>query len=206
LLKIDKIWRNLIMANGNNPHDVFLSNKVSPAILSAMLGCYPENIYQMRQDGRLPPSPEASYFECIKHHLEYLKGKVNARRTTMGEAKLEQDIRNGKAKEVLQWLEVKEKKESLVEVHTLKDNFEAVFHTINSGLVNVTREYPETQKAIDKMLASWNELGQKMVTLAGEEGAAFVDAQINKELEIELEEPDSLEEGGLSNFGKWEKQ
>lgn len=192
------------MAQGKNPHDVFLSQKISPAILSAMLGCYPENIYQMRQDGRLPPDPEANYFECIKHHLTYLKGKVNAKRTTMGEAKLEQDIRNGKAKEVLQWLDVKEKKESLVEVHILKDTFEAVFHTVNSGLVNITREFPETQKAIDKMLSSWNDLGQKMVELAKEEGSMFVDAQLNAELDIELEEPDELENGGLSSFGKWE--
>jgi hypothetical protein len=194
------------MAQGNNPHDVFLSQKVSPAILSAMLGCYPENIYQMRQDGRLPPSPEASYFECIKYHLEYLKGKVNARRTSMGEAKLEQDIRNGKAKEVLQWLDVKEKKESLVEVHTLKDEFEAVFHTINSGLVNITRKFPDTQKDVDKMLSSWHGLGERICEIAHEEGMAFVDAQLGTELEIELEEPDDLEDGGSSNFGKWEKR
>ncbi len=194
------------MANGNNPHDVFLSNKVSPAILSAMLGCYPENIYQMRQDGRLPPSPEASYFECIKHHLEYLKGKVNARRTTMGEAKLEQDIRNGKAKEVLQWLEVKEKKESLVEINILKEQIEPVFAMVNSGLVDVTRRFPETQKHIDKLLNSWQVVGEKLLLESASNGAAFVDAQLSAELDIELEEPDSLEEGGLSNFGKWEKR
>jgi len=194
------------MAQTEHAHDVLMSARRSPSILAYILGCAEENIYQMEKNGKLPADRNTSNIECLRHRFAEMQKTVNAKRTTMGEAKLEQDIRNGMAKEVLQWLEVKEKKESLVEVHTLKDNFEAVFHTINSGLVNITREYPETQKAIDKMLASWNELGQKMVTLAGEEGAAFVDAQINKELEIELDEPDSLEEGGLSNFGKWEKR
>ncbi len=175
------------MAEDRHAHDVSLAKKNSPAILSGLFGCYPENIYQMRQDGRLPPNPESSNYDCIKFHFEYLKGKVNARRTTMGEAKLEQDIRNGKAKEVLQWLEVKEKKESLVEVGTLKKTFESVFYTVNSGLVNLTRTHPETQKEVDKLLASWQLLGTKMLELAKEEGDLFVEAQLNKELDLQLE-------------------
>jgi hypothetical protein len=189
-----------------NAHDVLLTNKRSPAILANMLGCYPENIFQMEQDGRLPPNRDANYIECIKHHLAYLKGKVNAKRTTMGEAKLEQDIRNGKAKEVLQWLEVKEKKESLVETNVLKEQFEPVFSMVNSGLIDIARRYPETQKHIDKLLDSWRIVGDKMLQEAADNGATFVDEQLNKELDIELEEPDNLEDGGFGSFGKYEKR
>lgn len=174
----------------DNAHDVFFSSPRSPSILAGIFGCYEENIYQMQKNGKLPPENSATNYECLKWRFAEQQRTVNSRRTTMGEAKLEQDIRNGKAKEVLQWLEVKEKKESLVEVTVLKETFEAVFHTINSGLINLTRIYPETQKDIDKLLESWNMLGEKMVAIANKEGQVFVDTQLNTELELELDELD----------------
>lgn len=168
----------------------------SPAVLAGILDIPVPMVHQGRQDGKLPPRTDATYRECIHRYIEYYKSKVNSRATTMGEAKLEQDIRNGIAKEHLQWLEVKKNKEELLELAVVKDFFEPVFHIINSSLVNLARKYPSIMPEIDNMLSSLYDLGNKIEQKATIDGDNFVKTMLENQVEI----PEA-EEAVLNAFG-----
>lgn len=171
----------------------------SPAVLAGILDIPVSMIHQGRQDGKLPAKTTASYRECIHQYLHYYKKKINSKSTSMGEAKLAQDIRNGIAKEELQWLEIKREKEQLIDVAEMKDLFEPIFQIIRSSLVNLSRQYPETQKEVDNMMNSWFTLGEKIATKASQDANDFVQSMLEKELtmpEVEEEIEEAFELGG----------
>lgn len=176
-----------------------LDSVPSPAVLAGILDIPVSMIHQGRQDGKLPAKTTASYRECIHQYLHYYKKKINSKSTSMGEAKLAQDIRNGIAKEELQWLEIKREKEQLIDVLEMKELFEPIFQIIRSSLVNLSRQYPETQKDVDNMMNSWFTLGEKIVAKAGQDASDFVQSMLEKELtmpdvEEEIEEAFQLGE------------
>lgn len=161
-----------------------LDSTVSPAILAGILNIPVPMVYQGRQDGKLPSSAEVSYREAIHHYINFYKKKMNSKSTSMAEAKMAQDIRNGIAKEELSWLEVKEKKMELLAIAELKDIFEPTFHLIRSSLVNLARKHPEIQKEIDNMMDSWNMLGERIEKKAIQDGRDYVQSMLEKELTV----------------------
>lgn len=176
-----------------------LDSVPSPAVLAGILDIPVSMIHQGRQDGKLPAKTTASYRECIHQYLHYYKKKINSKSTSMGEAKLAQDIRNGIAKEQQQWLEIKQTKQELLDVAVLKDLFEPIFQLIRSSLVNVARQHPETQKDIDNMLESLYVLGTKIASKANSDANNYVVEMLERELtlgeaEEEIEESFNLEE------------
>ena len=176
-----------------------LDTQASPAILSGILDIPVSMVHQGRQDGKLPSKTSATYRECIQQYIHYYKKKINSRATSMGEAKLAQDIRNGIAKEEMQWLEIKREKEQLIDVNEMKELFEPIFHIIRSSLVNIARKHPETQKDIDNMLESLSILGTKVANKAAQDGEEFVQSMLEREFttaeaEEEIEEAFELGE------------
>lgn len=167
-----------------------LDAQASPAILAGILDIPVSMVHQGRQDGKLPTRTTASYRESIQQYIYHYKKKVSTRSTSMGEAKLAQDIRNGIAKEELQWLEVKKEKELLVDVNEMKELFEPIFQIIRSSLVNVARRHPETVSDIDNMLGSLSDLGKKVATRAGQDADTFVQSMLDRELTLEQAEED----------------
>lgn len=167
-----------------------LDAQASPAILAGILDIPVSMVHQGRQDGKLPTRTTASYRESIQQYIYHYKKKVSTRSTSMGEAKLAQDIRNGIAKEELQWLEIKKEKELLVDVNEMKELFEPIFQIIRSSLVNVARRHPETVSDIDNMLGSLSDLGKKVATRAGQDADTFVQSMLDKELTLEQAEED----------------
>ena len=165
-----------------------LDAQASPAILAGILDIPVSMVHQGRQDGKLPTRTTASYRESIQQYIYHYKKKVSTRSTSMGEAKLAQDIRNGIAKEELQWLEIKKEKELLVDVNEMKELFEPIFQIIRSSLVNVARRHPETVSDIDNMLGSLSDLGKKVATRAGQDADTFVQSMLDKELTLEQAE------------------
>jgi ERCC4-related helicase len=111
----------------------------------------------------------------------------------MGEAKLAQDIRNGIAKEELQWIEIRKEKELLIDVNEMKELFEPIFQIIRSSLVNVARKHPSTVADIDNMLGSLTELGSKIASRANDDANYFVQSMLEKELSLEQAEEDAEE-------------
>ena len=167
-----------------------LDAQASPAILAGILDIPVSMVHQGRQDGKLPTRTTASYRESIQQYIYHYKKKVSTRSTSMGEAKLAQDIRNGIAKEELQWLEIKKEKELLVDVNEMKELFEPIFQIIRSSLVNVARRHPETVSDIDNMLGSLSDLGKKVAARAGQDADTFVQSMLDKELTLEQAEED----------------
>ena len=167
-----------------------LDTTASPAVLAGILDIPVSMIHQGRQDGKLPAKTTATYRESIHQYIHYYKKKINSKSTSMGEAKLAQDIRNGIAKEELQWLEIKREKEQLIDVAEMKDLFEPIFQIIRSSLVNLTRQYPETETTVDNMLNGWYVLGGKIAAKAGQEADDFVQSMLEKELEMPQAEED----------------
>lgn len=187
--------------DSNNKAIIDLDAQASPAILAGILDIPVSMVHQGRQDGKLPPKTSASYRESIQHYILYYKRKISTRSTTMGEAKLAQDIRNGIAKEQQQWLEIKQTKLELLDVNEIKDLFEPVFHIIRSSLVNVARKHPSTTSDIDNMLSALNDLGQKVALKASKDADEFVKSMLEKEFKLE-EAEDEMEEAFLLNEGE----
>ena len=170
-----------------------LDTQASPAILAGILDIPVSMVHQGRQDGKLPSRTSASYRESIQQYIYHYKKKVSTRSTSMGEAKLAQDIRNGIAKEELQWLEIKKEKELLIDVNEMKELFEPIFQIIRSSLVNVARKHPSTVADIDNMLGSLTELGTKIAARANDDANYFVQSMLEKELSLEQAEEDAEE-------------
>jgi translation initiation factor IF-2 len=111
----------------------------------------------------------------------------------MGEAKLAQDIRNGIAKEYLQWMEIKTLKEEVIDVLVMKELFEPVFQIIRSSLVNIARQHPETTDTIDNTLESLYSLGEKIAVRANEDSRYYVQTMLDKDLSLEQAEEEMEE-------------
>ena len=170
-----------------------LDAQASPAILAGILDIPVSMVHQGRQDGKLPSRTSASYRESIQQYVYHYKKKVSTRSTSMGEAKLAQDIRNGIAKEELQWIEIRKEKELLIDVNEMKELFEPIFQIIRSSLVNVARKHPSTVADIDNMLGSLTELGSKIASRANDDANYFVQSMLEKELSLEQAEEDAEE-------------
>lgn len=56
-----------------------INSPASPAVLAGILGITVAMIYQYRQNGQLPANTNASYSECISHHVKYFKTRNNAK-------------------------------------------------------------------------------------------------------------------------------
>jgi len=183
----------------NNKAIIDLDSVPSPAVLAGILDIPVSMVHQGRQDGKLPAKVTATYRECIHQYIHYYKKKINSKSTSMGEAKLAQDIRNGIAKEQQQWLEIKQTKQELLDIAVMKDLFEPVFHLIRSSLVNVARKHPEAQVDIDNMLELLSGLGAKVASKANTDANNYVIEMLERELtlgnpEEELEEAFDLKE------------
>jgi hypothetical protein len=170
-----------------------LDAPASPAVLAGILDIPVSMVHQGRQDGKLPTKTSASYRENIRQYIYHYKKKVSSRSTSMGEAKLAQDIRNGIAKEYLQWMEIKTIKEEVIDIAVMKELFEPVFQIIRSSLINISRQHPETVTTIDNTLESLYSLGHKLAEAANEDSRHYVQLMLDKDLSMN-EAEEELEE------------
>lgn len=161
-----------------------LDDPISPAVLAGLLGISEPMVYQGQQNGKLPSRKTASYRECIQHYVDFYKKKMVSKSSNMMEAKIAQDVRNGIAKEEMQWLEIKKTKEQLVDVAEMKDLFEPIFHVMKSTLVNLSRKYPEIRKDLDNTMESLFTLGDAIEKKAKQDSQFFVESMLSKDLTL----------------------
>ena len=166
-----------------------LDTPASPAVLAGILGISVPMIYQGRQDGKLPPESNASYRNCIQQYVQWHKKRSNTKASNMAEKKMLQEIRNGIAKEEKQWLDIRAQRGMLIDKEELKNVVEPVFHLVRSGLVNLSREYPDLQEKIDGILRSWSVLGTATKIKAETDSNQYVQNM------LELDVDDSLDQG-----------
>ena len=167
--------------------EIDLDLPVSPAILAGILGISIPMVYQGRQDGKLPPESNATYRNCIQQYVQWHKKRSNVKASSMAERKMLQEIRNGIAKEEQTWLDIKAKRELLIDKQEVANIVEPIFYLVKSGLVNLARKRPEVQEEIDGILRSWATLGERMVSVADMDADKFVRAMLEADPEESIE-------------------
>lgn len=155
----------------------------SPAVLAGILGVNVAMVYQYRQDGKLPPNSDASYRDCIRHHVTWLKNKATSKASNMGEASLIQTMELNRARTEQAWLAIKKERGELIDLQTLAETFESAFLHLRSQLVSLARKHPEQQREIDNMLSGWEDLGRRTLAKASDEYDSFIQMQMEKEVD-----------------------
>ena len=161
-----------------------LDDGASPAVLSGLFSKNVSLIYQMRQDGKLPPNSSATYRDCIKHYTEFLQNRATKKASNVAEASLLQKIQLDRAKTESEWLNLKVKRGELVDTTDLAIEFEGYFTLMRGQLNAIARKFPETVEDIDNLLNHWSDLGNALVSNSAQEIANFVEIEMNKEIDL----------------------
>ena len=173
-----------------------LDEGASPAVLSGLFSKNVSLIYQMRQDGKLPPNSSATYRDCIKHYTEYLQNRATKKASNVAEASLLQKIQLDRAKTESEWLNLKVKRGELVDTTDLAIEFEGYFTLMRGQLNAIARKFPETVEDIDNLLNHWHDLGNALVSNSAQEIANFVEIEMNKEIDLGETEDEEGEDNG----------
>jgi hypothetical protein len=175
-----------------NTQLININGKVSPAVLASLLGINVSMVHQGRQDGKLPPNSSANYRECLNHYINYWKSKSASKVSNVSEAALLQKIKLDTAKTEMEWLNIKQKKQELLDMQQLETLFEPVFIHIRTRLVSISRKHPETIPTIDQAMEELFHLGKDLFNKGQEELDAFITTRMNEEVEVEEPcEPDT---------------
>jgi hypothetical protein len=167
---------------------VDLNAEASPAVLSGLLNCNVSLIYQMRQDGKLPPNSNATYRECIHHYLTYWRGRASKKASNMAELLAQQEYELKRVKTEREWLAVKKEKGELLDIQVLAEQLEPVFLQLRTQLVALARRYPVVIEDVDKILDGWDKAGQEMFKIAEAELQTFIEERMNEKPEVEEKE------------------
>lgn len=173
-----------------------LDEGASPAVLSGLFSKNVSLIYQMRQDGKLPPNSSATYRDCIKHYTEFLQNRATKKASNVAEASLLQKIQLDRAKTESEWLNLKVKRGELVDTTDLAIEFEGYFTLMRGQLNAIARKFPDAIEDIDNLLNHWSDLGNALVSNSAQEIANFVEIEMNKEIDLGETEEDEEEDNG----------
>jgi phage terminase Nu1 subunit (DNA packaging protein) len=188
--------KDINMLDPGNKGYIDINDPNDANILAGILGISVQMVYGARKDGKLPAHTNATYKECIQQYIQYYKSKIANKANSMYEAKMEQDIKNGVAKEQMQWLEIKKQKQEVVDVQVLSELIQPIFQIIKSNLVNISRKFPETEKDIDRAFDSLYSLGNKIAERATLDADTYVQEQLEKEIDVQ-----EVKDRVLSTFG-----
>lgn len=161
-----------------------LDEPASPAVLSGLFAKNVSLIYQMRQDGKLPPNSDATYRASIKHYTEFLQNRASKKASNVAEASLLQKIQLDRAKTESEWLNLRVKRGELVDSSDLAIEFESYFTLMRGQLNMIARKFPETVPDIDNLLTHWSELGRAIIAKSTQELENFVENEMNKEIDL----------------------
>lgn len=167
------------------PQLINLNGEANLQVLAGLLDINISMIYAYRQNGRLPPNSDATYRDCLRHHMIWLKNKATQKASNLADASLLQEMKLREAKIEREWLAVKKAKEELLDINVLAEHLEPVFIGVRTQLCSIARRFPETQDSVDSMLATWEKAGQEMFQQADKEMSHFIDEMVTKELDME---------------------
>lgn len=167
------------------PQLINLNGEANLQVLAGLLDINISMVYAYRQNGRLPPNSDATYRDCIKHHMIWLKNKASQKASNLADASLLQEMKLREAKIEREWLAVKKAKEELLDINVLAEHLEPIFIGVRTQLCSIARRFPETQESVDGMLAGWEKAGQEMFKKADTEMTNFIGEMVTKELELD---------------------
>lgn len=189
--KVDQDLQSLLNASPEKTLGkqlVNLNAEASPAVLAGLLGINVSLVYQYRQDGKLPPNTDASYRDCVLHHVKYLKKVVSGKASSSAEAAVIQKIKLDSAKTEQAWLDIRQTRKELVDTKALVLTFEPYFVQMQAQLSSMARKFPEAQESIDKLLGTWNELGKRLEAESEQKLTEFVDTKLEESVVAEVED------------------
>jgi xanthosine utilization system XapX-like protein len=162
-----------------------INSPASPAVLAGILGITVAMIYQYRQNGQLPANTNASYSECISHHVKYFKTRNNAKGSSAIELKVLADTKLANQKSEMMALEIAEKRKTLLNREIFLETLSPILSLINSSMNRIAKEYPETLKSITNLQATLCALGNSAATLAETDSANYVEHLLEDKVVME---------------------
>lgn len=168
------------------PQLINLNGSVNLQVLAGLLDANISMMYAYRQNGKLPPNSDATYKDCIRHHLTWWKNRASQKANNLADASLLQEMKLREAKIEREWLAVKKAKEELLDITVLAEVLEPVFLGLRTQLCSLARKYPEMEKEIDTILETWEKSGKAMFEKADLEMTTFIEEMTEKEVDLEL--------------------
>lgn len=162
-----------------------INSPASPAVLAGILGITVAMIYQYRQNGQLPANTNASYSECISHHVKYFKTRNNAKASSSIELKILADTKLANQKSEMMALEIAEKRKTLLNREIFLETLSPILSLINSSMNRIAKEYPETLKSIANLQSTLCALGNSAATLAEADSANYVEHLLEDKVVME---------------------
>jgi hypothetical protein len=162
-----------------------INSPASPAVLAGILGITVAMIYQYRQNGQLPANTNASYSECISHHVKYFKTRNNAKGSSAIELKVLADTKLANQKSEMMALEIAEKRKTLLNREIFLETLSPILSLINSSMNRIAKEYPETLKSITNLQSTLCALGNSAATLAETDSANYVEHLLEDKVVME---------------------
>ena len=162
------------------PTDIsWLNATANPVVLAQLFKQQLPLIYQMRKNGQLPVNPEASYSECISTYISYLHRRATTKNVEGQEELTAAQVKNLQSRTHLNWLEIAEKKQELVDIDKVSLMLEAAFLRMRDTVTNLGRKYPEAEAELLRAFADLADYGEQVKT----KNAAAFDDLIAKELQ-----------------------
>lgn len=168
------------------PQLINLNGSVNLQVLAGLLDANISMMYAYRQNGKLPPNSDATYKDCIRHHLTWWKNRASQKANNLADASLLQEMKLREAKIEREWLAVKKAKEELLDITVLAEVLEPVFLGLRTQLCSLARKYPEMEKEIDTILETWEKSGKEMFEKADLEMTTFIEEMTEKEVDLEM--------------------
>ena len=162
------------------PTDIgWLNTPASPVVLAQLFKQQLPLIYQMRKNGQLPVNAEASYSECISTYIGYLHRRATTKNVEGQEELTAAQVKNLQSRTHLNWLEIAEKKQELVDIDKVSLMLEAAFLRMRDTVTNLGRKYPDAESELLRAFADLADYGEQVKT----KNAAAFDDLIAKELQ-----------------------
>ncbi len=167
----------------NDKAVISLDGKANPSVLSGMLDISVATVYNGRLSNMFPSDVNATYRQCLIHYARYLRQKAVQKSSSLAEAVAAEQLKLTSANVEMRLLEIKEKKQELIDIQELLNLFEPVFSGLRATLTALTRKHPELTTDINNALNELADAGKEIADRAH----ADMDGYIQEKLAVEFE-------------------
>lgn len=111
-------------------------------------------------------------------------------------AKMQQEIKLLKMKEISEWLKIAETRNELLSANKLESMILPFINIIKNSIVSISLDYPETREKIDEILNSLADLGQRFLEECSSDENDFISTMLEKDFDetLVLDKISSFEE------------
>jgi phage terminase Nu1 subunit (DNA packaging protein) len=162
---------------------IHLEGKANPTVLAGMLDMSVATVYNGRLSNMFPSDVNATYRQCLIHYARYLRQKAVQKSSSLAEAVAAEQLKLTSANVEMRLLEIKEKKQELIDIQELLNLFEPVFSGMRATLTALTRKHPELTTDINNALNELADAGKEVA----ERAHADMDNYIQEKLSTEFE-------------------